>query len=276
MNNKLKYSRQSKGFELEESKITSMSIDDSPKESESHTVLDISLKGYEKTEGVFSCSIICVISGGEKREKDFLKELIKNNNIRSLRITFLSKENQGLQPYQMQEKWQEIQADKYFDFGGVRFQLDKIDKVYLLSDVDEFYEQLKNIKEKDNEVFGQWIISNPCFEIWLYYCYKCAPCIDFETIILMTEAQRSQAIKSLGNKIIDGGLNCFYSFENMRVGIENSISTYAEDENHIPTLFSTQMHKMAQVLIQTMNNNENEFDNFLKQKREWRDKMKLI
>ena len=63
------------------------------------------LKGYEKTDGVMSYSIVCVISGGEKRERVFLQTLIRQQDIYSLRVAFVSKERQGLQPYQMQEKW---------------------------------------------------------------------------------------------------------------------------------------------------------------------------
>ena len=34
------------------------------------------------------------------------------------------------------------------------------------------------------------------------------------------------------------------------------------------------MHKMAQFLIDTMNRNANEYNEFVKKKKEWREKMK--
>ena len=35
--------------------------------------------------------------------------------------------------------------------------------------IDEFYEQLVRILESHGEEDqGEWIISNPCFEIWLF------------------------------------------------------------------------------------------------------------
>lgn len=56
------------------------------------------------------------------------------------------------------------------------FQLDTMDKVFLLSDVDEFYDQLEKIfKGNQTDVQGRWVVSNPCFEIWLYYCYLDSP-----------------------------------------------------------------------------------------------------
>ena len=51
---------------------------------------------YRKIEGVFSPNLVFVLSGGEKREKDFLWELIKQQKLRSLRVVFMSKEGQGL------------------------------------------------------------------------------------------------------------------------------------------------------------------------------------
>ena len=63
---------------------------------------------YQKSEGVLSTSLIFVLSGGEKREKDFLRELILKRELRSLRVVFMSEKGQGQQPYQMQEKWEQI------------------------------------------------------------------------------------------------------------------------------------------------------------------------
>ncbi len=237
------------------------------------------LKGYEKTDGVMSYSIVCVISGGEKRERDFLRTLIRQRDLHSLRVAFISREGQGLQPYQMQEQWNEIQKTKTFIFNGNVFHLDEMDNVFLLSDVDEFYEQLvKILKNHNEEDTGQWIISNPCFEIWLYYCLCDKPEEDLASIEPLAPNKRSQELKHLGHTVITGGLNPIKAFEHMQEGIDHSISHYAEDDNAIPVLFATQMHKMAQFLIDTMNRNRGEYNEFVKRKRqqrqEWRDMMK--
>lgn len=236
------------------------------------------LKGYEKADGVMSYSIVCVISGGEKRERDFLLTLIRQQNLRSLRVAFISKEGQGLQPYQMQEKWEEIQRTKIVSINNRIFYLDDMDKVFLLSDVDEFYEQLVKIREGHSEEnSGQWIISNPCFEIWLYYCFCNKPEEDLTSIESLAPKQRSQEMKQLGHTAIVGGLNSIKAFEHMQKGIAHSISHYAEDDNAIPVLFATQMHQMAQFLIDTMNRNRGEYDEFVRrkqqQRQEWRSKM---
>ena len=236
------------------------------------------LKGYEKTDGVMSYSIVCVISGGEKRERDFLKTLIRQKDLHSLRVAFISKEGQGLQPYQMQEQWEEIQNTKTIAIDNRTFQLDEMDKVFLLSDVDEFHGQLVKILESHGEEDqGKWIISNPCFEIWLYYCFCDKPLEDLANIIPLSPKQRSQELKHLGHNIVTGGLNGIKAFEHMQDGIAHSICHYAEDRNTIPVLFATQMHKMAQFLIDTMNRNRGEYDEFVKrkqqQRQEWRSMM---
>ncbi|MDD6890621.1 MAG: RloB family protein [Bacteroidales bacterium] len=229
------------------------------------------LKGYEKTDGVMSYSIVCVISGGEKRERDFLLTLIRQQDLHSLRVAFISKEGQGLHPYQMQEKWEEIRRTKIVSINDRTFHLDDMDKVFLLSDVDEFYEQLVKIHEGHSEEdSGQWIISNPCFEVWLYYCFCNKPEEDLISIESLAPQQRSQEMKQLGHTVIAGGLNSIKAFEHMQEGIAHSVSHYAEDDNAIPVLFATQMHQMAQFLIDTMNHHRGEYDEFVRRKQEQR------
>ena len=77
---------------------------------------------YSKADGVLSTSLVFVLSGGEKREKDFLRELIRQRELHSLRVAFMSEKGQGLQPYQMHEMAQYLldtmnkNADEYLEF----------------------------------------------------------------------------------------------------------------------------------------------------------------
>lgn len=230
---------------------------------------------YSKTDGILSTNLVFVLSGGEKREKDFLRELIRQRELHSLRVAFMSEKGQGLQPYQMQERWSEIQSTGMFKIDSQIYHLDTTDKVFLLSDVDEFYDQLEKIfKNRSNDEQGQWIVSNPCFEIWLYYCYLDNPEIDLECLKVEPAAKRSKKMKAMGNTIVRGGLNPRLAFENMLNGIEHSIAYYAEDENEIPVLYATQMHEMAQYLVDVMNRNANEYSDYVKRKKEWREYMK--
>lgn len=232
------------------------------------------IKGYEKTDGTMSYSIVCVISGGEKRERDFLKALIRQKDLYSLRVAFVSKEGQGLQPYQMQKMWKEVQRSKTVAFSNMAIELDEMDKVFLLTDVDEFHSQLIKILENLGEgSSGEWIISNPCFEIWLYYCFCNNPEVDLKSIYPLEPGQRSQEMKRLGHEVVAGGLNSLKAFERMYDGIRHSTSHYAEDGYGIPVLYATQMHRMAKYLVETMNRNRGEYDEFVKRQQVWRSKM---
>lgn len=272
-NKKLTYTRHSKNLPIAPPREQLKQVQEQA--IENSLISSRSISGYEKTEGVLSYNIVCVISGGERKERDFLRLIIKQKELHSLRIVFISKDGQGLQPYQMQEKWTEIKNTKEFTASGNVYHLDAMDKVFLLTDVDEFYEQLDKILSDQNEPdIGQWIISNPCFEIWLYYCFKNNPDKDLTSIKQLSASKRSQEMKHLGNTVVSGGLNPLLAFENMELGIQNSIEHYAEDTKSIPILYATQMHKMAQFLIDTMNRNANEYNEFVKKKKEWREKMK--
>lgn len=270
---KLTYGRRTRELDLQP---RSPSVAEAPAQpSESVTKSVRALKGYEKTDGTLSYSIVCVISGGERKERDFLRELIRQKELHSLRVAFVSKEGQGLQPYQMQAIWSAIRQSGEVCLPNQHYRLDAMDKVFLLSDVDEFYEQLVKIgRENRNTDSGQWIISNPCFEVWLYYCFKNEPETDLASIQPLTATKRSQEMKHLGNTLVAGGLNPLRAFENMASGIIHSRQHYAVDANSIPVLYATQMHEMAQYLIDTMNRNVSEYDEFIKRKQEWREKMK--
>ena len=76
------------------------------------------------------------------------------------------------------------------------------------------------------------------------------------------------------HEVVAGGLNSLKAFERMCDGISHSNSHYAEDEYGIPVLYATQMHRMAKYLVETMNRNRGEYDEFVKRQQEWRNKMR--
>lgn len=235
-----------------------------PEKADAHKSLRVNLHpSYAKEDGVLSTALVLVLSGGTKRGSDFLKELRTRRALHSLRVLFVSKDGQGLNPLQMQRRWTEIQNSKSFDIDGQTFRLDDMDKVFLLSDVDEFYHQLLAVKKEEGDSFpAQWIISNPCFEVWLCYCYSVDVPVDCAELECLTVAKRSQRLKTLGNDLVPGGLNPCKAFELMRSGIGFSEKNYREDANGIPQLFSTQMHIMARYILDKVK----EYSDFVKRK----------
>ena len=265
-NRKLTYTKQNKEIDLfpeENQKIKTKAVIT----SDNKTIPIIQLKGYEKADGNLSQSLMFVISGGEQDEKKFFKQLEKDQ-FYSLKVLFESKKGQGLTPTQMNDKWNEIQRNKKILNKGQTFNLETIDKVYLVTDVDHYYNELIEVtKNISNNYNSQWIISNPCFEIWIYYCNENKPTNDLAELMNLGCNKRSQRLKQLvGNKKFKPA-GAFYRIE---TGIKNSNENYTEDENNIPTLYSTQMHILAKDIIETMNKNNNEYDVFLQQKLEWK------
>lgn len=87
-------------------------------------------------------------------------------------------------------------------------------------------------------------------------------------------ATRSKKMKTICNTLISGGINPRLAFEHMVTGIEHSNTHYDVDDNGIPVLYATQMHNMAKYLFDTLNNNANEYSEYVKRKEEWRRLMK--
>ena len=77
-------------------------------------------------------------------------------------------------------------------------------------------------------------------------------------------------MKTICNILISGGINPRLAFEHMVTGNAH----YAVDDNGIPVLYATQMHNMAKYLVDTLNNNTNEYSEYVKRKEEWREHMK--
>lgn len=83
-NKKLTYIRYTKNLSIESPKKQYQQI---PEQATDNSLnFSQSLSGYEKTDGVLSYNIVCVISGGERKERDFLRLLIKQKEFHSLRI----------------------------------------------------------------------------------------------------------------------------------------------------------------------------------------------
>lgn len=227
---------------------------------------------YVKQEGELSPALFFVLSGGTKREHDFLQTLEKKRRLLSLRVLFLSSARNagGLTPNMMLAKWQQICAEGKFLIDGTVHQLLDIDKVFLFTDVDHYEDELRKILSSDPLDSEQWIISNPDFEIWIYYCFRSDPANDLAELLSLPQSQRSSKLKYLngtfnmnGASGKGGGLDPRKAFDHIRQGIEHSKDHYQEDIHHIPTLFSTQMHLFAEEVLEKA---DTEFDRYIQNK----------
>lgn len=213
---------------------------------------------YTKQDGVLSASFICIISGGTTREKLFLTELINKDTFRNrLDVVFVSSERGqgGLTPNMMLEKYEEIYKEGILTLGTRKVILEEDDRIYMLTDVDHYEHDLEIIIHNDKEPLPIWIISNPCIEIWIYYCYRNDPYNDLREVLNAIPSQRSSTIKTINGTFNNGGgLDPRKAFEHLDDGIVHSKLNFRVKENGIPELLSTQMHLFAEEVLVRLDN----------------------
>lgn len=205
-------------------------------------------KEHTKGEAVLVPAIVYVLSGGTTREKLFFKALMNDKILSScVQVLFQSKEGQGLQPYQMNDIWQQGRKRGKITVEGKEYRLSKVDKVFLVTDVDEFELQLvKILSQKTQDDCGQWIISNPCIEIWLYYCFKKDLAPELLKLRYVARSRRSQRLKQLNNILINGGADPRKAFDNTPAGITNCKEHYRIGHNGIPRFLASSFHLMME------------------------------
>ena len=158
--------------------------------------MDLGKLEYTKRPARLEPGIVFVLSGGEEREEVFLRPLMEKDFFRQcVHVLFQSREGQGLMPDKMEELWQSARKRKKIMYNGRDYRISSIDKVFLVSDVDEFEPVLvKILSNKDALDKAQWIISNPCFEIWLNYCYRSDIDPEVKRLRYIRRSKRSQKI----------------------------------------------------------------------------------
>lgn len=223
------------------------SISSNDEEHAPERLLDLDVpQNYRKEEGMLDPSLFIIVSGGEVREKDYFSFF--DNKIYSfprIIIEFVSKNPEGeggLDVNKLIKVALQIKKEKEESKGD-----DILDSINVVTDVDHFYSQIIANLPECNKNNISLIISNPCFEIWLYYTYyQDTP--DFK--IPQNKKKISSEFKTyLGNKH-RGGVDPRKAPLNIDQAINNSSTNYSIDTNGIPVLFSTQMHFLASKLYE--------------------------
>ena len=220
---------------------------------------------YSKGEATIETKIVFIISGGDKREKDYFKMLMKDRHIRRLKIAFVSKKGQGLVPSQMFELAKEYLFNKRFVTETDSFGIDANDTLYLVQDMDEFEADIRAMFDKGDEIRqATWIVSNPSIEIWLFYHNFDTPEGYLDEGLKKPLSERSQWLKKKLDALVPGGINPINAFADIRIAIANSKANYKEC-NGLPDVYSTQMHILAEDILNTLGN---EFDEMLQRRKE--------
>lgn len=109
------------------------------------------------------------------------------------------------------------------------------------------------------------IVSNPCFEIWLYFGKFANKPNDF--IIPENSLKISQCFKRyLGNKV-HGGVNPKHAIFDINRAMQNAKKLYEEDENGLPSIFSTNMYQLSESILPLI---KDELDNLSTEEKQYR------
>lgn len=182
-----------------------------------------------------------LISGGEDREKGYFKIISLHDTFKRIKLEFIA-DPLRLSPDGMYEI-AEYKKNRYNSSKNVD---EEPDKIYLISDVDHFMAELLRIKPKCTKEGFSLIISNSCFEIWLYYAYfDSVPNFTIPSDPLKT----SSRFKGWLPSAIRGGVKTTRAILNIYQNIENARKAFKVDNNGIPVLFSTNMFELAENLL---------------------------
>lgn len=193
---------------------------------------------YSKAEGIVTPEVFVVVfSNGEVREKNYFKWMMKN--CARLKLEFFAV------PISPDDLLDEVKKKK------AEYMLTATDGTpdtyYTVTDVDHFYNDIvRSIPEYKKEEI-KLIVSNPCFEVWLYYSKRAD---KFEGFIMPEDRLKfSQSVKTFVNDKIPGGCNPKKAVFDIEQNIVNARANYGEDEQGLPVQFATNMFILAESVL---------------------------
>ena len=195
---------------------------------------------YRKEEGVrIPFTFIVIVSGGEVRERNYFKKISDYTLFNRIKIEFVADPSK-LNPAGLLETAKDKQ-DHY------KSSTDDPDDIFIVSDVDHFMGELLRIKPECEKLEISLIISNSCFEVWLYYGKRKDKPLDFKTPD--DPLKTSQSFKKYLNEKIKGGVDPRKAIFDICENIQNAEANYEEDSKGIPILFSTNMFMLAKKIL---------------------------
>jgi hypothetical protein len=206
----------------------------------SEDIVAVSVKdagqNYRKEDGILlPKSFFVIVSGGEKTERNYFKIISNHDRFRRIKIEFISDPGKG-NPDRL------LEVAKYKQEHYQSSQEKEPDKIYIVSDVDHFISELLRIKPECEKLNIHLIISNSCFEVWLYYAY-------FKEITEFVIPGNKLKISRNFRQWMPHSINPTQAIFKIHTNIFNAKANYVEDTNGIPALFSTNMFLLAEALL---------------------------
>lgn len=213
-------------------------------------------KDYDKKAPSKDARKIYIISEGEDTEPNyfsFFKSLTSNLEVITIKPT------DGTDPLKLMQR-----AEKELLSETANYNLDYLnhDKIWFVIDTDtwekegkieplrEYCDKKNNeISEKYNEVksYSAWNVaqSNPCFEIWLYYHIYTSKPQDYNI-----DSHIKESFKTYVDKTICGGFKFDIYPVYLEEAIKNSLSNFSYDKEGKLTLYSTEVYKLGEDILE--------------------------
>lgn len=207
------------------------------------TLTKISATEYSKAENVLQPrAFVVVFSNGEVREKNYFQWM--RQHCSRLRLEFNS------YPTSPDDMLKDVIAKKEeYDMTAGE---ETPDTYFLVTDVDHFYSVILRSKPDYDKERIRMILSNPCFEVWLYYSKRDD---KFEGFVVPEDYLKlSREVKRFLNERIPGGCNPKKAIFDIKANIVNARNNYGEDKNGIPVLFATNMFLLAEDVLPYIEN----------------------
>lgn len=217
---------------------------------------------YQKGEPTIQPKkFLVIISGGEKREKDYFMLLDKAARFfPNIKVAFNS-DPARLDPDGMLLLYKELH--KRYEQSESE---DMPDDYYLLSDVDHFRGPLLRIMPECEKEGARLVVSNPCFEVWLYYSERADKFDGFEAP--EEPLQISSAVKEFLDKQIAGGVNPKKAILKIAQNIANAKANYQQDASGLPALFATDMYRLAEDIQPYVEEGIEQYNKWLEEQRQ--------
>lgn len=181
---------------------------------------------YKKKEPFRDANLYIIICEGEKREVDYFNFF--NGLSSKLKVHTYGNIDGRSSPNHV-IKNASIQVDKYDLKNG--------DEVWIILDTDHHIDQIPNVVKECKENNWFFAISNPCFEVWLYYHIK-------EDLPNSIPAKCSEW-KRIVSDLIQGGFNSNRHPTLLKDAIKNSKSNYKHD-GFMPEIGSTNIFELGE------------------------------
>lgn len=198
----------------------------------------------EVTEGNYRDSrLFAIACEGEKREAEYFQLF----HYFSQRVTIHIIEDEDYKPSHNKSAPKHVmqRAAKFIEIHDLK----PDDEVWLVLDVDRWtFEQLKEVADYC-EQSPNWnlVISNPCFEIWLYLHKKNS---------IPKELDTAQKCKTALNEVEKGGYHPYTFITEIEIAIKNAKNLDTNPTYFYPNEGETKVYKLAESVIAFVGKNK--------------------